>query len=61
MQILTKADNYSRADVIPKVAGLKLLARSIARRSYPAIARQVMRNPKTRDYCLSVLEKQRHD
>ena len=33
------------------------MARSIGRRSHPAISRQVMRNPKTRATCLKVLEK----
>lgn len=33
------------------------MARSVGRRSHPAIARQVMRNPKTRAMCLKILEK----
>ena len=33
------------------------MARSIARRNYAALARQVMRNSRTRDFCLDTLEK----
>lgn len=51
-----RAKNYSRADIIHRSSGLKLVARSVGRRSHPAIARQVMRNPKTRDVCLKILE-----
>ena len=57
LQVLVKAKNYSRADIIPQSSGLKQVARSVGRRSHPAIARQVMRNPKTRTTCLTILEK----
>ena len=43
--------------MIPRSSGLKPMARSIGRRSHPSVARQVMRNPKTRAVCLNVLEK----
>ena len=52
-----KVKNYTRADIIHRFSGLKQVAHSVGRRSHPAIARQVMRNPKTRDTCLKVLEK----
>ena len=52
-----KTKTYSKAHVIPRSSGLKKLARSVSRRSHPAIARQVMRHPKTRATCLKVLEK----
>ena len=54
---MTRGEKYTRADVIHKSSGLKQMARSIARRRYSALARQVMRNPKTRDHCLNTLEK----
>ena len=58
MQVLVKAKNYSRAHVFSRSSGLKPMARSIGSRNHPAIARQVMRNPKTKAMCLKVLEKE---
>lgn len=52
-----RGKNFSRADIIPRESGLKQMARSVARRNHPALAKQVMRNSKTRATCLKVLEK----
>ena len=54
---MVKAKTYHKAHVIPRSSGLKKLARSVGRRNHPAIARQVMRNPKTKAICLNLLEK----
>ena len=51
-----QGEDLSRADVIPQSSGLKQMARSVGRQSHPAIARQVMHNPKTKAICLTVLE-----
>ena len=56
-EIMTRGQNYSRSDVIPRSSGLKQMACSVARRNYSAISRQVMSNPKTRDFCLMILAK----
>ena len=52
-----KGKSYSKTHVIPRSSGLKPVARSLGYRSHSAVARQVMRNPKTTAACLQDLEK----
>ena len=54
---MVKGKRYSKTHIIPRSSGLKPMARSLGRRNHPAIAKQVMRNPKTKAACLKVLEK----